>query len=585
MGRDRKGSCGAPSILQPRDHQPIGAHQPRLDGAQDAQSRMGGAAGPERLAGHQPIEQVAEPPRGDRRQVGALIDQAAQQPRHRLAARPGPQLGRAAVLGQPLHGLGSSPRGLGHGLHVGLPGQGTNDGFHALGERQRVGRLCQTGFQDLPTARPWPPQGGAFQVLAGAQPAERVLDQAEQGHWIEVIHRGAGDQAGQRAAGRTGQTLTGRGVRDYAPTSQLHRHTARQPLVRRHQGGGPLRRFQGLAQQQGCGCRGLVFRLCGDQGQALERLGDRIDAGRLALAAQGFDHLQPVGGLVGRAQGFVDHPLAPAASGLRRGGGRPHGHLTLGDPGVVEEPLQRALRMLHLDLGPGFVGQVLVEAREHHAAARRAGHGDQQIAGRWRRTGRSGRDDHPLRRGVGPVFGQAAQQPHAALAHIDDAQFGEPPRPSLQRALQEDARHLPVLGQLSLNQALQAVAKLDLLDLQAVHEAAERVGHFQGRGGGRFTSFKQTPVPGHQTGELKAAAQGLDGGGQVERQVARLERRLTLVEVPQRPHLRRQDGAASRCRDKGVGERAGPAARGGQHDGLGQGLGSQRGQGVVQAPG
>ncbi len=91
-----------------------------------------------------------------------------------------------------------------------------------------------------------------------------------------------------------------------------------------------------------------------------------------------------------------------------------------------------------------------------------------------------------------------------------------------------------MLGQLGADQAGQPVADLDLLDLQAVQEAAQGVGQLQGRAGADAGRRARAPVSSDdQPGEFEAPAQGLDGGGQVERQVAGLERRLAGLQVAQ----------------------------------------------------
>ncbi len=89
---------------------------------------------------------------------------------------------------------------------------------------------------------------------------------------------------------------------------------------------------------------------------------------------------------------------------------------------------------------------------------------------------------------------------------------------------------------------------------------------------------------GDQPRQLVAAAAGRDRRRQVERQVARLERRLALVEVAQRPHLRQQHRAGAGDRQEGVGEIAAGAAGGGQHGGFGERIGAERRQRLGQAP-
>ncbi len=84
------GGPGPHALLQPRQDQPIGVDQARLDGAKDLQAGMRAAGSAHRLALHQPSEQVGEVARRHLRQPLALLDQCAQQGGGRLPLRPGP---------------------------------------------------------------------------------------------------------------------------------------------------------------------------------------------------------------------------------------------------------------------------------------------------------------------------------------------------------------------------------------------------------------------------------------------------------------------------------------------------------------
>ncbi|WP_308238099.1 hypothetical protein [Phenylobacterium sp. J367] len=117
------------AFLQPGDHQPVGAHEPGLDGAQDAQAGMGGAAGPHALSGHQPVQQLGEAARRGGGEVAAVADQAGQQPAHRLAVEAAPEV--VGALGQGLHGPGEGGGAGGGGVGVVLARQG---GAQAVGE-------------------------------------------------------------------------------------------------------------------------------------------------------------------------------------------------------------------------------------------------------------------------------------------------------------------------------------------------------------------------------------------------------------------------------------------------------------------
>jgi hypothetical protein len=183
-----------------------------------------------------------------------------------------------------------------------------------------------------------------------------------------------------------------------------------------------------------------------------------------------------------------------------------------------------------------------------------------------------------------PGAGQGPQQGHPPGAHIHHAQGRQAPGPFGQGHLQEFPADPPVLGQVGGHQGAQVVVVPHLLDLQAVQEASQGIGQLQGRAGVQLALQGRLMVL-HQPDQLEAAAQGRDPGGQVHGQVAGLEGRLALVQVPQGADLRRQDRLAAAHGDEGVGQGPGAAPGGGQHHGLGQGVGPQGRQGVEQALG
>ena len=84
------------ALLQPGQDQPVGADQPRLEGAQDAQARMAGAAGAHHFAGHQGVDQLDEAGAGDLRagpslsSIRAAIRPAARSPAWPLQRSPRP---------------------------------------------------------------------------------------------------------------------------------------------------------------------------------------------------------------------------------------------------------------------------------------------------------------------------------------------------------------------------------------------------------------------------------------------------------------------------------------------------------------
>jgi hypothetical protein len=253
--------------------------------------------------------------------------------------------------------------------------------------------------------------------------------------------------------------------------------------------------------------------------------------------------------------------------------------------GLGQQLLQRALRMLRLDLGPGGVGKPLVQAGQHDAALRRGGHRRQQGPGRRRGPCGAGGHQHARRRRFGPAVGQPPQQLHPPFGDVGQAQRGQPPRPGLEHGLQEHAAGLPVLGEIVGGEALEAGGDLNLLDLSGLDQGAQGVGQLQGSRRGQVPAGQQMGVVGRQPHQLHPPRQGIDGGGQVEGHVAGLEGGLALVEVAQRTHLGRQDGLAAGGGDEGVGQGAGAPPGRRQHQGLGQGLGPQGRQRIVQALG
>ena len=125
-----------------------------------------------------------------------------------------------------------------------------------------------------------------------------------------------------------------------------------------------------------------------------------------------------------------------------------------------------------------------------------------------------------------------------------------------------------MFGEVGGDQVGEAAPGADLLDLQAVEEGPQGVGQLQG-GGGVEVAAQLLLVALHQGDQFEAATQGIDGRGQVDGQVAGLEGRLALVQIPQGPDLGRQHRAAPGSGDEGVGQRPCAPAGGGQDHGLG----------------
>ncbi len=230
--------------------------------------------------------------------------------------------------------------------------------------------------------------------------------------------------------------------------------------------------------------------------------------------------------------------------------------------------------MLFAHLGPGVVGQLQVQPRQHHCAPGQAGDHRQEVGVGRRGPGRPCGDHGPRGRPRLPGLRQGAQQPGAALGRIDQPELGQPLGPGLHRDGQEVGRHLPVAGQVALHQAgdtVQPPLARDLLDLQAVQEARQGVGQLKGARRVQRAA-EQVLGAGRQARQLEPAAIGVDGRGQVQGQVARFERRLALVEIAERPNLRQQQGPPAAGRHEGFRQGAHAAPRGQQHHGLGQGL-------------
>ncbi|MNK24863.1 hypothetical protein D3C87_431790 [compost metagenome] len=125
-GIDR-GGAGPDAFLQPGQDHAVGAGQAGLDGPQNAQARVGGAAGAHRLLAQQAGDQGGEVGAADLTQRPAAVDQGRQQRGGGLAVGTGP-----GVL-------------TGEGLDQG--GQGAGGGVGGGGRRERGQGLGGEGFQ------------------------------------------------------------------------------------------------------------------------------------------------------------------------------------------------------------------------------------------------------------------------------------------------------------------------------------------------------------------------------------------------------------------------------------------------------
>jgi hypothetical protein len=154
------------AFLEAGQHQPIGADQAGFDGAQDAQTRMGGAADADGLFVDQPVEDVGE---GLGRGVGqglAVLDQSGHQAAQALARAAGPQaVDRDQAFQRLDQGLGGAAwRGETIDVRTGGVVDGSED---PVAERQSVWRVLQSGAQHLDGARRGPAQALAFQHRGG----------------------------------------------------------------------------------------------------------------------------------------------------------------------------------------------------------------------------------------------------------------------------------------------------------------------------------------------------------------------------------------------------------------------------------
>ncbi|MNX41934.1 hypothetical protein D3C86_723480 [compost metagenome] len=342
-GIDR-GGPGPDAFLQPGQDHAIGAGQAGLDGAENPQTWMSGAAGAHRLLAQKTGGQGGEVGAADRAQRSAAVDQGRQQRGGGLAVGTGPGVltgqgldqggqgagggvggggrreGREGVGGQRLQPRG---QGAGAGQAGGLPlGQG-------LAAATGLGGLQQTLLHLGPVARTRAAQGVFFERRGGVrqagaikvEPGQRMLDQGQQGLGLQRRLDEAGAQVDQNPGAHPRQGGAGRGVRDDAPARQPGLDPPRQVQIGRDEGAGLAGAFQRLAHQQGDGRGGFFLGADGEGGQALQALVDGIGGlPRLGgVGAQAGDLGAPVVGGLGGAQGFVDQALAGQTARLDAG--------------------------------------------------------------------------------------------------------------------------------------------------------------------------------------------------------------------------------------------------------------------------
>ncbi|MNV16469.1 hypothetical protein D3C71_1072320 [compost metagenome] len=333
-----RGGAGPDAFLQPGQDHAVGAGQAGLDGPQNAQARVGGAAGAHRLLAQQPGDQSREVGAADRAQRPAAVDQGRQQRGGGLAVGTSPGVLTGQGLDQGGQGAGGGVGGGGPGsiLREGREGLG-GEGFQPRGQGAGAGQAgglplgqglaAATGFGGLqqagldlgPVARTRAAQGVLLQRRGGVrqagavevEPGQRVLDQAQQGLGLQRGLDEAGGEIDQNPRAHPRQGGAGRGVGDDAPARQPGLDAPGQVQIGGDQGAGLAGAFQRLAHQQGDGRGGFFLGADGQGRQAFQPLVDGV--GGLAclgrVGAQAGDLGAPVVGGLGGAQGFVDQTL------------------------------------------------------------------------------------------------------------------------------------------------------------------------------------------------------------------------------------------------------------------------------------
>ncbi len=610
-GIDRRGR-GPDPFLQPGQDQPVGADHPGLDRTQDPQAWVVSRAGADGHPRQQTLDQFGELFGQDLGQAVALVDQRRQQFDRRLAGGAGPEraeLTGVRPLGQRLQRLGEAARRLARRRGVaGIVGQGQVQRSHQrpeqpprvlqFGEAIRRDGLAVAvrggGLQprgDIgPIARTRPAQSVALQcspprVQHGrlqAQPRQRVFEDRQQTDGVRGIGRNPRDQRRQLPDRKSRQGRARRGIGQDPPARELRRNPPRQDRVWSDQSSGAAGGFQHLTQQQsGCGRR-LMLGARGHHRESRQALGEGIDAGLGGLLAQRLDLAQPVGGRLGWTQRLVDDPPPPAAARIAGPGGRPGADLAALDVVQFQQALHRALRMLFAHLGPGRIGQILIQARQDHAAPGRIGDHAEQARGRRRRAGRAGGDQHLGGRSLAPPRGQGVQQRDASGGDVDQAQLGQAPGPDLDRQFEEVSGNPPVARHLHVHPALDRAKGADLFDLETVQKAGQGVGQLE-RTRSVKRALESVLVFDDQPRQLKAAAPGRNRRRQVQGQLPRLEGRLTFVQVAQGADAGQQQRPPAADLDEGLHQAPRRPPGGRQHDGVRQSLGTEWRQLGMQA--
>ena len=233
------------------------------------------------------------------------------------------------------------------------------------------------------------------------------------------------------------------------------------------------------------------------------------------------------------------------------------------DADALEQALQAVLRVVGADVAPVVLLPVAVEAGQDDAALRQAGDDAQELGHLRDAAGDAGGDDGVLRRLAAPAGGPGGEQAVAALDRVDEALLGHDLGPDLGEELQELERLLPVLGQLALDQPVQARER-DVLGRHLVEEAHQLAGEPHG------LLVRDPAVLGqHEAGEQEVAPQRRQGrrqvqlGRRVDQQLVGLDLADGLEPGQQQRPLaggarqlvaQRQAGAAARQQDERVGQ-------------------------------
>ena len=141
---------------------------------------------------------------------------------------------------------------------------------------------------------------------------EGGIGMRQQRHQLLRLGGGCGsrkDQRREHALRRVRQRLAGRVGDCQVPSRQLGLDAAGEAAVRRHQGGGAVRRVDGAAHDEGDGGRFQSLIGSSDQPHPGDPGGDPV--------AMLVDHLPPAVGGCGRPHGLAEHEAHDAAAAVR----------------------------------------------------------------------------------------------------------------------------------------------------------------------------------------------------------------------------------------------------------------------------